>query len=355
MVIHAIPVQQNGGENIPPFSLVTYAFVRALCLVWCPVCIDFFFCCKTHELLAILYDSTQMSLLWPTFHSAFFVVAFWAMQFVLQLALTRRRRFWCSFVSHWWSCITSAWGDWETNYCSFVVADLYYQFFPMAIVSYPLPYLVQEENQSIIIATAANNRFKSSKLRIISMNHQCTSIVMSIPSRRPPDSDKHHNSWIQFHSDLFVSFPVDYGHPVTIERCKPRKILLQIVIQLHKKSNIDLLQQVLQQFKTILSLCSPKHKTRQLHAGFEQSSIFAHSEQKQIIACCVTTVITLSGRSTHVLWFEKLKTSHLHMQIWLVYSCENISALQMYCKEDKPWENRYIIFFVLNNCNERSC
>lgn len=221
-----------------------------------------FSCCKTHEQLAILYDSTQMSLLWPTFHSAFFVVAFWAMQFVLQLALTRRRRFWCSFVSHWWSCITSAWGDWETNYCSFVVADLYYHFFSMAIVSYPLPYLVQEENQSIIIATAANNRIKSSKLRIISMNHQCTSIVMSIPSRRPSDSDTHHNSWIQFRSDLFVSFPVDYGHPVTIERCKPRKILLQIVIQLHKKSNIDLLQQALEQFKTILSLCSPKTQNK---------------------------------------------------------------------------------------------
>jgi hypothetical protein len=26
------------------------------------------------------------------------------------------------------------------------------------------------------------------------MNHQCTSIVMSIPSRRPSDSDMHHNS-----------------------------------------------------------------------------------------------------------------------------------------------------------------
>jgi hypothetical protein len=164
------------------------------------------------------------------------------------------------------------------------------------------------------------------------MNHQCTSIVMSIPSRRPSDSNMHHNSWIQFRSDLFVSFPVDYGDPVTLERCKPRKILLQIVIQLHKKSNTDLLQQALQQFKTILSLCSPKHKTRQLN-----SPQFSHSEQKQIIACCVATVITLSGRSTHVLWFEKLKTSHLHMQIWLVHSCENISALQMYCKEDKPW------------------
>jgi hypothetical protein len=33
MAIHAIPAQQNGGENIPPFSLVTYAFVRALFLV----------------------------------------------------------------------------------------------------------------------------------------------------------------------------------------------------------------------------------------------------------------------------------------------------------------------------------
>jgi hypothetical protein len=26
------------------------------------------------------------------------------------------------------------------------------------------------------------------------MNHQCTSIVMSIPSRRPSDSNMHHNS-----------------------------------------------------------------------------------------------------------------------------------------------------------------
>jgi hypothetical protein len=107
------------------------------------------------------------------------------------------------------------------------------------------------------------------------MNHQCTSIVMSIPSRRPSDSNMHHNSWIQFRSDLFVSFPVDYGDPVTLEKCKPRKILLQIVIQLHKKSNIDLLQQALQQFKTILSLCSPKHKTRQLN-----SPQFSHTLNK---------------------------------------------------------------------------
>lgn len=275
MAIHAIPVQQNGGENIPPFSLVTYAFVRALFLVWCPVCIDFFFLLQNSWAASYpiwlysnesLMTNIPLGILCCRF-LGYAICAAISLDPASPLLMLIR----LALVIVYYKCLRRL-GNKLLHFrcCRSVLSFFFYGNCKLSAALSRAGRKPVHHHRN-----RANNRIKSSKVRIISMNHQCTSIVMSIPSRRPSDSDMHHNSWIRFRSDLFVSFPVDYGDPVTLERCKPRKILLQIVIQLHKKSNIDLLQQALQQFKTILSLCSPKHKTRQLN-----SPQFSHTLNK---------------------------------------------------------------------------